>query len=299
MGNHPSKKKKPENPAPDFSDVPVQSPVRPQSVLPEPDHAPHDWNSLDIIFNSHTNTLQPDPNKSFQNVEGISTVSSISLNSHRYFEIEIESLPPGAVIAIGLKQDSEIPTQVLPGWLPGTIGFHSDDGHIYIGSEQGKIYGPEFKQGDRIGCGIQWNYNDNPSPDKIEDSSPLESHLRQFQLRIFFTKNGCQLPSIPVPENFSGFFPFIGFNSSSKISVKVNFNPNYWLQSLNNLGQISFQEKEDKTSLIYSLNSDILKYIFFILSRLRGHRPIQHLKISTRTSHSFSLQILINFKIFV
>ena len=55
----------------------------------------------------------------------------------------------------------------LPGWEKYTVGYHSDDGQLFVESGQGKEFGEKYGQGDIIGCGVNF----------IENN-------------IFFTKNG-------------------------------------------------------------------------------------------------------------
>lgn len=40
----------------------------------------------------------------------------------------------------------------LPGWEPGSYGYHGDDGHAFHGSGMGHAYGPCFGAGDVIGA---------------------------------------------------------------------------------------------------------------------------------------------------
>jgi len=51
-----------------------------------------------------------------------------------------------------LKQD--YPKHRHPGWNKGSIGYHADDGKIFIGSGVGDPFGPRCHKGDRMGCGI-------------------------------------------------------------------------------------------------------------------------------------------------
>jgi hypothetical protein len=51
-----------------------------------------------------------------------------------------------------LKED--YPNHRYPGWNIGSIGYHPDDGKIFIGSGIGDPFVPQYLKGDRMGCGI-------------------------------------------------------------------------------------------------------------------------------------------------
>jgi hypothetical protein len=48
----------------------------------------------------------------------------------------------------------DFPKHRHPGWNKGSIGYHADDGKIFIGSGVGAPFGPRCHKGDRMGCGI-------------------------------------------------------------------------------------------------------------------------------------------------
>lgn len=48
----------------------------------------------------------------------------------------------------------DYPKHRHPGWSKGSIGYHADDGKIFIGSGVGDPFGPRCHKGDRMGCGI-------------------------------------------------------------------------------------------------------------------------------------------------
>ncbi|XP_052075980.1 SPRY domain-containing protein 3-like [Mytilus californianus] len=93
-----------------------------------------------------------------------------------YFEVEIVALGRNSIIGVGLVHD-KYPLDRLPGWKSGSIGFHADDGSIFIETGYGDPYGPVWNVGDMIGCGIHL-----PS----ETNSPKKSSKVDF----FFTYNG-------------------------------------------------------------------------------------------------------------
>jgi hypothetical protein len=57
-----------------------------------------------------------------------------------------------SAIAVGLVPAEDAPF-VMPGWSPGSYGYHGDDGNAYAGGSWNS-YGPPFGAGDVIGCGL-------------------------------------------------------------------------------------------------------------------------------------------------
>ena len=117
---------------------------------------------------------------------------------YNYFELEIKSLAwnddlqlcTGA-ISIGVG-DIDYPLDALPGWTKYGVGYHSDDGKIFVCEGSGSQTSITCKEGDRMGCGIDFK----------ESSKYVE---------IFFTKNGqhcCEPVKIKLPAK--GFYPMIG-----------------------------------------------------------------------------------------
>jgi hypothetical protein len=58
------------------------------------------------------------------------------------------------VASSGLICSQDYPKHRHPGWNKGSIGYHADDGKIFIGSGVGAPFGPRCHKGDRMGCGI-------------------------------------------------------------------------------------------------------------------------------------------------
>jgi hypothetical protein len=73
-------------------------------------------------------------------------------------------------IGIGLIGNDFNVQNKIPGWENNSIGYHSDDGNIFISKTTGESYGPKFDNNDFIGCCI--NY---------------------IEKVVFFTKNGVAL----------------------------------------------------------------------------------------------------------
>lgn len=88
-----------------------------------------------------------------------------------YFEIDIISKGRDGYIGIGFSH-AGVSTNRLPGWEPGSWGYHGDDGHSFACYGTGKPYGPTFTTGDVIGCGV---------------------NFAEGNWSAFFTKNGQSL----------------------------------------------------------------------------------------------------------
>ncbi|KAL6078448.1 hypothetical protein QOT17_001619 [Balamuthia mandrillaris] len=76
-----------------------------------------------------------------------------------FFEVTISSLASGTTVAVGFttRCDCFPASGALPGWLPGTHGFHSDDWSYFGGAGQPRATYPQAKRiqaGDTIGCGL-------------------------------------------------------------------------------------------------------------------------------------------------
>ncbi len=44
----------------------------------------------------------------------------------------------------------------MPGWTPGSWGYHGDDGRKFSDFEASELYGPTYGAGDVVGCGIDF-----------------------------------------------------------------------------------------------------------------------------------------------
>jgi hypothetical protein len=88
----------------------------------------------------------------------------------------------------------------IPGWESNSIGYHSDDGNIFISKTTGELYGPIYTTGDVVGCCINFI-------NKI----------------VFFTKNGEFIKNVAFEcEDEYELFPAIGMRNK-KQSIQINF----------------------------------------------------------------------------
>ena len=70
-------------------------------------------------------------------------------------------------VGVGFCEE-RVPLGNMLGWRSGAWGYHSDDGYVFgDGQESGVPFGPEFVDGDTIGCGLNF-----------------ETHT------VFYTRNG-------------------------------------------------------------------------------------------------------------
>jgi len=86
----------------------------------------------------------------------------------------------------------------IPGWESNSIGYHSDDGNIFISKTQGEKYGPTFTNNDVIGCCVDF-----------------------INKLAFFTMNGTKLKSVDFFTK-EDLFPAVSFRKKDQ-SVRMNF----------------------------------------------------------------------------
>ena len=105
---------------------------------------------------------------------GLAQAKTPITTRHHYFEIEIVNPGHSCYIAIGLARKN-YPKNKLPGWNPGSIGYHADDGKVFAGSGKWKVkwpFGPRCDKGDIMGCGVLF-------PRNYECKSDSEEELEQ------------------------------------------------------------------------------------------------------------------------
>ncbi|XP_034230494.1 SPRY domain-containing protein 3-like [Thrips palmi] len=176
--------------------------------------------------------------------------------THHYFEIEIVDPGENCYIAIGLTR-KDYPDRRNPGWNKGSIGYHADDGKIFMGSGKGDPFGPRCHKGDRMGCGIYFapdyiseydsdcdvgnsppragssNGKDVELIDLTVDTSGSEddewwTHQGKVKcgskVEIFFTRNGKTVGMRQVRIPKGGFYPTVGMLGLNE-KVRVDLRP--------------------------------------------------------------------------
>lgn len=73
-----------------------------------------------------------------------------------YFEITVLNLGRYGYLAIGMSQSTSTDKEAHLGWTSSTYGWHADIGCIFHNSGQGTAFSERWKQGDVVGCGIDW-----------------------------------------------------------------------------------------------------------------------------------------------
>ena len=76
-------------------------------------------------------------------------------HTNHYFEIQILSRGSKGAIAIGVAK-ATYPLHRHPGWNPGAVGYHADDGCVFVERGKGELFGPTCTEGDTMGCGIKF-----------------------------------------------------------------------------------------------------------------------------------------------
>ncbi|KAL8623853.1 hypothetical protein ACOMHN_002181 [Nucella lapillus] len=105
---------------------------------------------------------------------------------------------------------------VFPGWTSQTIGYHNDEGALYVnGDDSEKQVNKEFccVAGDRVGCGVIF-------PKDMTKSTEREPIL----VLVYFTKNGELSYTKRMRQPRGGFFPCIALlhqDDSVKLDVTV------------------------------------------------------------------------------
>lgn len=101
-------------------------------------------------------------------------------------------------IGIGLVNKDSIITGKIPGWESNSIGYHSDDGNIFISKTTGEKYGPTFTDKDVIGCCMDF--------------------LNKIS---FFTKNGEKLKSVEF-YSLEDLYPAVSLRKKDQ-EIRMNY----------------------------------------------------------------------------
>ena len=94
--------------------------------------------------------------------------------TNHYFEVEILGTGSLGAIAIGLGKFS-YPLHSHPGWSLGSVGYHADDGKLFVEVGRGEEFGPSCAEGDRMGCGILYDSNDEEMEGQAEGVCKAEN----------------------------------------------------------------------------------------------------------------------------
>lgn len=95
--------------------------------------------------------------------------------TNHYFELQILARGNKGAIAIGVAK-ATYPLHRHPGWNPGAVGYHADDGKVFVERGQGEPFGPTCTEGDTMGCGIK--FTDKPKGREEEKEENQASGLQ-------------------------------------------------------------------------------------------------------------------------
>ncbi|XP_025105305.1 uncharacterized protein LOC112570854 [Pomacea canaliculata] len=137
-----------------------------------------------------------------------------------YFEVEIlrkASTTESEGHGIGLVSGN-CEAFVYPGWTTNSIGYHNDDGGLYVNGDKVTVATDDdltCKEGDRMGCGVIF-------PRDVQDEDMREPIL----VLIYFTKNGQLAHKTRMRQPRGGFFPCIAFcHIGDEIRLDVKCEP--------------------------------------------------------------------------
>lgn len=120
-----------------------------------------------------------------------------------YYEYQIVCRGRKCAIGVGVGEQS-YPLDRMPGWNRNGIGYHADDGRLFHQDGFGRAFGPTCTEGDRMGCGIDY-----------------DADCEVGYQNIFFTKNGKQVgETVKMRRPLFGFYPIIGLHS---VGEKVRY----------------------------------------------------------------------------
>ena len=148
------------------------------------------WERIEIEGNKAS--YEPDE---YMKVGAVQLSREIS-EKYPYFEVEVTSFGEEGRIGVGLASN-DYPLDCEPGWRPGSVGYHCDDGCLFEGvSWVGVSIHKPGGQGDRLGCGVKY-------PEK-----------KGGKVTVFFTHNGKEVCQSELRRSSpGGLFPTIGMQS--------------------------------------------------------------------------------------
>ena len=141
-----------------------------------------------------------------------------------YFEVEIISRDPHKALAVGLTS-RRYDMKDWVGWKAESVGYHADDGKMFIANGRGEPFGPKLYEGDIVGCGV-----------KV--LSGCNQILENSKIEVFFVVNQCTVGTpkvITVPPG--GLFPTVCMESPSEV-VNVFFRAPQYTSSLNKMNRL-------------------------------------------------------------
>jgi len=151
-----------------------------------------------------------------------------------YYELTLVAKGPEQIIGLGLAPNEYV--EGMPGWRRGSIGYHADDGKLFLGRGQGTYLTDPWQVGDVVGCGFDF-----------------------ARKRAFFTKNGILLGQYEIiPKEY--LYATLGARSIGEKAM-INFGKKPFAF---NLLRYQLENYEDSTPLDYPVHyTDVANYIPF------------------------------------
>ena len=138
-----------------------------------------------------------------------------------YYEVTIQDYGKEGRIGVGLARNG-YPLNKQPGWLPGSVAWHCNDGDVFIDERKYAISLSPAKEGDVVGCGVDFTESQNRM--NIKQQSGVNGNITN-ELVVFFTLNGQRFDqAVIVAEPDGGLFPIVGLQTPGE-TVEINLSP--------------------------------------------------------------------------
>lgn len=154
-----------------------------------------------------------------------------------YYEYQILCRGQKCAIGVGVGEQG-YPVDRMPGWNRNGIGYHADDGRLFHQDGFGRAFGPTCTEGDRMGCGIDFDTDCGPG-----------------YVHVFFTKNGKQVgDAVKMRRPLHGLYPLIGLHSRGE---KVRY-LGHWRRVPNGIQE---PMEDDCSPSTYWLRSNAIRFL--------------------------------------
>ncbi|KAH9488475.1 hypothetical protein Btru_062744, partial [Bulinus truncatus] len=139
-----------------------------------------------------------------------------------YFEFTVSSISSDKHVSIGFANMNYMVNNML-GWLPGSVGYHADNGKLYSNSSTGidtlNSSSPIYGEGDVVGCGL-----DESKTLFLPDGTLANQQM----IKVFFTKNSIKVHEIEFFYQSDGLYPAANLHSVSDELILNNYYPSVW-----------------------------------------------------------------------